>query len=562
MSLFSGRGRFGVSLLALCAGVLAVPALAQQVLPLAAQSTPVEVQRAFVTALAEAAAADPAVADFYSARGYASFWTGPGDAGRRAALMTALSGAAAHGLPVARYDPAALVEAFRSARTEGDRGRLEVRMSLAFLDYARDVQTGALVPSDIDSGIKREVAVRDRLANLWAFEAAPTPTGFLRALPPSSQEYARLMKAKFGLEAVVAAGGWGAAVPAGRMEPGATGPAFLALRDRLVRMGYLPGSAAAQYDATIIRAVRAFQADHGLLSDGVAGETTIRALNLGPEVRLKSVLAALERERWLNIDRGERHIWVNLADYSAKIIDEGRVTFSTRAVVGDDSRPDKHTPEFSHMMTYMEVNPDWTVPPGIIRRDYLPRLQANPNALGHLQLIDRRGRVVPRSAIDFAAYSAGNFPFSLRQAPGDSNALGKVKFMFPNAHSIYLHDTPHKEDFARETRAISNGCIRLAEPFEFAYALLAAQEADPKAAFDSVLDRGRQERISLATPVPVHLDYRTAFTTAKGHTQFRRDVYGRDAMVYAALVEAGVAEVGVAEVGVAEVGVAEVGEAR
>lgn len=541
LSVFAGRE--AVSVIALCAGLLAAPVYAQQVMPLAAQSSPVETQRAFATALAEAAAADPAVADFYSARGYAAFWTGPADAGRRAALMSALAGAAAHGLPVGRYDPVAMVEAFHAAHTQGDRGRLEVRMSLAFLEYARDVQTGALVPSEVDSGIKREIAVRDRLANLWAFEAAPTPVGFLRALPPQSQEYARLIKAKFALESVITAGGWGETVPAERLEPGATGPAFLALRDRLVRMGYLTGSAAAQYDTTIGRAVRSFQADHGLLSDGVAGATTIREINMGPEVRLKSVIAALERERWLNIDRGSRHIWVNLADYSAKIVDDGRVTFSTRAVIGDDSRADKHTPEFSHMMTYMEVNPDWTVPPGIIRRDYLPRLQANPNALGHLQLIDRRGRVVPRSAIDFAAYSAGNFPFSLRQAPGDSNALGKVKFMFPNAHSIYLHDTPHKEDFVRETRALSNGCIRLAEPMEFAYALLARQEADPVTAFDTVLDRGRQERISLATPVPVHLDYRTAFTTAKGHTQFRRDVYGRDAMIYAALVEAGVAAV-------------------
>lgn len=543
MNLSAFAGREAASVLALCAGLLAAPVLAQQVLPLAAQSTPVETQRAFATALAEAAAADPAVADFYSARGYAPFWTGPADAARRAALMSALAGAASHGLPVARYDPAAMIEAFRSARTQGDRGRLEVRMTLAFLDYARDVQTGALVPSDVDDGIKREVAVRDRLANLWAFEAAPTPAGFLRALPPASQEYARLIKAKFALEARIAAGGWGETVTAERLEPGATGPAFIALRDRLVRMGYLPGSAAGQYDKSITRAVRNFQADHGLLSDGVAGASTIREINMGPEVRLKSIIAALERERWLNIDRGSRHIWVNLADYSAKIVDEGRITFSTRAVIGDDSRADKHTPEFSHMMTYMEVNPDWTVPPGIIRRDYLPRLQANPNALGHLQLIDRRGRAVPRSAINFAAYSAGNFPFSLRQAPGDSNALGKVKFMFPNAYSIYLHDTPHKEDFARETRAISNGCIRLAEPFEFAYALLSRQEADPRAAFDTVLDRGRQERISLQAPVPVHLDYRTAFTTAKGHTQFRRDVYGRDAMVYAALVKAGVAAV-------------------
>jgi murein L,D-transpeptidase YcbB/YkuD len=305
-------------------------------------------------------------------------------------------------------------------------------------------------------------------------------------------------------------------------------------------MDYLAPNAAATYDARIARAVRSFQADHGLNADGVAGESTIREINVGPEARLRSVLVAMERERWSNIDRGRRHIWVNIADFTAKIIDDGRVTFSTRAVVGERDA-DKSTPEFSHMMTYMELNPDWTVPPGIIRRDYLPRLQANPHALGHLTITDRRGRVVKRGSVNFAAYSASNFPFSLRQSPGDGNALGKVKFMFPNPHSIYLHDTPHKELFVNEVRDYSNGCVRLAEPMEFAYQLLSRQEDDPKKAFHDVLDTGRQERMTLKEPVPVHLEYRTAFTNAKGRMQYRRDVYGRDAQIHAALIKAGVA---------------------
>jgi murein L,D-transpeptidase YcbB/YkuD len=516
--------------------------LAQTALPLATElGTRAPAVDAFAQALAIAAAEDEAVAAFYRDRDYAPLWTTAADAGRRAALLSALDRAGAHGLPVARYPVADLIAAFRSARTEGDRGRLEVAMSRALLDYARDVQTGALEPGKIIAGIKREIAVRDRRGNLDAFAAATDPTAFLDALPPQTPEYVALMTAKLGLERLIAAGGWGPEVPERELGPGSSGDSVVALRDRLAAMGYLHRSATRDYDAQIERAVAAFQTDHGLEPSGRATPGTMAEINRGPEARLASVIVAMERERWLGADRGRRHIWVNLPDFTAKIVEDGRVVFQTRAVIGDSTNPEKHTPEFSHEMTYMELNPDWTVPPGIIKRDYLPRLQANPNALGHLQLIDRRGRVVPRGSVNFAAYSAGNFPFSLRQKPGDGNALGKVKFMFPNPYSIYLHDTPHKEHFVLETRALSNGCIRLNDPFDFAYELLHRQSEDPVQTFHAVLDTGRQERMSLDTPVPVHLDYRTAFSNPRGHMQYRRDVYGRDAILFRALVDAGLA---------------------
>lgn len=523
---------------ALPVGVL--PAHAQVLTGVAAASATQAPAAAFRQAITEAAADDAAIAGFYGERGYAAFWTGPADAPRRAALMAALAGAAAHGLPAARYDAEGLVAAFADARTEGDRGRIEVAMTRAFLDYARDVQTGALVPASVDAGIKRDVPVRDRAANLAAFASASDPVTFMAALPPQSQEYAQLMRARFDLERIIASGGWGPAVSATSVEPGHSGAGVIALRERLVAMGYLPyGAAMAAYDAQLSRAVQEFQADHGLDPDGVAGAGTLAEINIAPEMRLRSVIVAMERERWMNIERGKRHIWVNLTDFTAKIIDDGRVTFATRAVVGAQN-PDKRTPEFSHRMTYMEVNPDWTVPNGIIRRDYLPKLQANRNALRHLQIIDRQGRVVPREQIDFASLSASNFPFNLRQAPGDGNALGLVKFMFPNPHAIYLHDTPEKHLFSRESRTYSSGCVRLNDPFDFAYELLSRQEADPKTAFDTVLKSGRQERIFLDEPVPIHLEYRTAFSNPKGHMQYRRDMYGRDARIFEALEKAGV----------------------
>jgi len=493
----------------------------------------------FRQALATAAAEDKDVAEFFRARTYEAFWTaeGPEAVSRRAALLAALDTAHLHALPMRRYDPAALRRAVADLRSQGDRGRLEVRLTRALLDFARDLQTGALDPRAVDSGIVREVPRRTAQTIMEGFTA--DPEAYLRSLAPRNPEYARLVRARQALLAQIASGGWGPKVAAKSLRPGATGPQVVALRDRLMAMGYLGRSATQTYDAALLSAVRAFQFDHALTADGTAGEATMAEINTDPDKRLRALTVALERERWANIERGKRHIWVNLTDFTAKIIDDGKVTFSTRAVVGS-TVADKRTPEFSHIMTYMEVNPDWTVPPGIIRRDYLPKLRANPGALSHLKVVDSRGREVPRSQINFAAYTERNFPFNLRQPPGPSNALGRVKFMFPNPWSIYLHDTPDKHLFAREARAYSSGCVRLNDPFEFAYALLARQEDDPRRAFHRVLDTGRQERIFLKDPVPVHLDYRTAFTDARGRVQYRADIYGRDAVIHAALLRAGV----------------------
>jgi L,D-transpeptidase YcbB len=187
------------------------------------------------------------------------------------------------------------------------------------------------------------------------------------------------------------------------------------------------------------------------------------------------------------------------------------------------------------------VNPSWSVPRSITVKEYLPMMQRNPNAAGHLQLIDRNGRSVSRGAVNFGAYTAANFPFAMRQAPSDGNALGLVKFMFPNQYNIYLHDTPSKSLFDNEVRAYSHGCIRLGDPFGFAYAMLARQADDPKTTFQSVLATGSESVLKLEQPVPVHLVYFTAFPSVKGRMNYRRDVYGRDARILEALIAAGVA---------------------
>lgn len=495
---------------------------------------------AFRQAVAEGAARDDALAAFYRARTFESVWTGNSEAeiARRNALLSAFATAADHGLPAATYDPDVLIARLQSVSTPAEKGAMDVEMSRLFLSYARSIQTGILTPRSVVSEIVREVPLRDELEYLEAV-IQPNPQAFLASLPPSSPEYARLMREKLRLERLISAGGWGPTVGGSKLEPGAVGPNVVALRDRLVAMGHLERSVTETYDASIRAAVERFQTTHGLEVDGVAGASTLQELNAPVQTRLQQVIVAMERERWTNQPRGERHIWVNLTDFSAAIMDNDRVTFQTRSVIGAADRS-RQTPEFSDMMNHMVINPSWYVPRSIIVGEYLPALQRNPNALSHMVITDSGGRTVNRSSANFSNYTARTFPFAMRQPPSNSNALGLVKFMFPNQYNIYLHDTPAKSLFGRDIRAFSHGCVRLNDPFDFAYALLAAQTDDPEGFFQQRLRTGSETRVNLDDPVPIHLVYRTAFTHTTGQLQFRRDVYNRDSRIWEALANEGV----------------------
>ncbi|WP_323765484.1 L,D-transpeptidase family protein [Marinovum sp.] len=496
---------------------------------------------AFKQAVAETASVNRDIAAFYRETKFEPIWTGDNELhrARRAALLVAVSRAGLYGLPTDNYDPEKLRARMASVQGERALGALEVELSETLVLFSRHMQTGILNPRKLMSGIKRDAPLRDPISYLRDFTEGD-PDAFFRTIVPTSGEYTRLVRAKFELERTVAGGGWGAQVQSDKVSPGDGGPAVVALRNRLIAMGYLDRSNTAVYDGALQKAVQEYQSDQGLEPDGVAGPATLRAINVPASERLKSVLVAMERERWLNKPRGKRHILVNIPDFKARIIDDDKVTFETRSVVGKD-QPDRETPEFSDVMEYMEINPYWNVPRSIATEEYLPAMRRNRNAAGHLQVIDGRGNIVPRSAINFARYTGRTFPFNLRQPPSNSNALGLVKFMFPNKYNIYLHDTPAKSLFSREVRAFSHGCVRLSEPFEFAYALLAKQVDDPVNYFQSRLQSGQNTRVTLEEPVPVHLIYRTAYTDARGRVKFRADIYGRDAQVYRALQNAGVA---------------------
>ncbi len=508
-------------------------------------------------AVAARFASHPEVFDFYAARDFAPIWTGEGPEFelRRAALLAALEASGDHGLPRATYDIAGL----RAGFATGADIATELRAALTYLDYAQDISAGVLEPATLAEDIHKTTPRQSSEALLSGFASADNPMIYLSNLTPQHPQYARLQRAMFDLARVVEAGGWGAPVVAERLELGDQGPAVAALITRLQAMGYLaeePSSASvtlstandaqtateapapALFDDRLVGAVMRFQADNGLTQDGIVGANTLAAINVDAETRLKDVILAMERQRWMNFDRGARHVLVNIPDFHATVVDQDVVTFSTRSVVGHPD-PRRHTPEFSDVMEYMVINPSWTVPRSITTREYLPQLQEDPTAQSQLELWSG-GQVVDRAQVDFTQYTASTFPYTLRQAPSTSNALGLVKFMFPNPWNIYLHDTPAKNLFARETRAYSHGCVRLQDPFDFAYHLLAPQVDDPEAYFARILATGRETTVRLETPIPVHLVYWTSFVDPDGRLQHRADIYGRNADLWQALEAAGV----------------------
>ena len=509
------------------------------VLPMAMAAVapqPVQAQAfsALRQAIAEASASDERLVAFYRDRDFAPVWTVSEAADRRAALIRALDQAQAHGLPAARYDLDGLRAAFRAATNPYRRGQADVMASRLFLRYAHDVHGGFLDPSAIIPDIFQDQPHRDPYALMSEFLDS-NPHEFMRSLPPRSAGYTRLMRMKLDLEQLAARGGYGPRVRAGTLRPGRAGPAVIALRDRLMRMGYLERSATAEYDATLQSAVVAFQSNNGIQADGIAGPETIAAVNRSVEDHWNEVVLAMERQRWLN--DGELHdrlVFVNLTDFHTRVIDDGEVTFITRSVIG---RRDRQTPEFSDEMEHMVINPSWWVPRSIARRSYIPGILAGQGS--YLQLM-ANGRPVNPASVDMSRYTVNNFPFDLRQPPGPRNALGSVKFMFPNRHAIYLHDTPEQYLMDREVRTYSSGCIRLADPHEFAYHLLARQTDDPVGLFQGIRATRQETQVELEEHVPVHLTYWTAWVESDGHLHTRNDIYGRNAILSRAIQSRGV----------------------
>lgn len=498
----------------------------------------------------------------YAARGYQPIWLDIDGQPTDAALILVdfLRRADEHALPPSRYKGDQLAERLRR---KGDLA-LEADLTSAFLAYANNIASGVLDPSRVDKDLHVEVRRPDPAALMEGAAKAVNIAAYLDGLAPQDPLYRRLVERYRSFRSVAGGEIWGPRIDGGAtLRQGDRGRRVAQARARLTAMGDLDpnvyGRQAAgdgvqlaaagvatdagrgfdpnYFDQPLEDALKRFQARHGLNQDGMIGAATLAQLNISPRERAEQIAVNLERQRWLNGHLTERYILVNTAGFEMWVIENGRPVFASRVINGEAGRWE--TPEFSETMTHLVVNPTWYVPMSIARAKILPQLQKDPTYLAR-QGMRLEGAGARAEDINWNAITPDTFPGRVTQLPGDANALGSVKFMFPNPHSVYLHDTPGKHLFEKDIRDFSHGCVRVEKPHELAEYLLKGTVSNPRAYFEDALASGKEQHISLKRPLPVVLTYRTAWIDENGVEQFRGDIYDRDRGVAAALQAAGV----------------------
>lgn len=415
---------------------------------------------------------------------------------------------------------------------------LDQAVSRSLLRYLTDLQAGRVAPKKVDPDLfvfPRDV---DGPTLLEAVHAAPETAKAMADLAPGNPIYRRLRRLLLDYRALARSGGWHPVPEGPTLKPGMSDPRVAEVRRRLSYTADLtPVSGETElYDPALESAVRQFQRRHGLDSDGAIGTKTVAAMNVPVQDRVRQIVLNMERFRWMPDDLGDDHVFVNMAGFELDYVVGGVTRLAMRVIVG---RPYRETPVFSDTIRYIEFNPTWSVPAKIAAQDLLPKIKKDPSYLasGGYELFAGYQNDAPRvdpATIDWTAIPKGRFPYRLRQAPGEKNALGQVKFMFPNQFAVYLHDTPARELFDKSVRNFSSGCIRLQKPISLAEMMLDADGQDP-AQVRKILDGRKTTRVNLKAPVPVHLTYLTAWIGEGGTVEFRDDIYGRDTLLARAL---------------------------
>ncbi len=472
-----------------------------------------------------------AAAAFYAARGNAPVWVEGGLYTPRAeALLAVVAASSEEGIDPLQFDlpqpPRADVPATNWSLAEA-----EVKLTLAALTYAERAMTGSVSPASISPMITREPARPDRASLLARLAASPDAATDLLSFNPPQEGYRRL-KAKLAEVRSRPQTTPPAPIPVGEtLRPGMRDARVAMLRDRLGLGTPATMTDAEVYDGELEAAVRAFQKSEGLAADAIVGPRTLEVLNGEERGEEAEIIANMEMWRWMPRDLGTDHIFVNVPEFMVRVMRGGQIAHEARVVVGT---PKNQTPVFSDRMQYLVVNPYWNVPVSIASKEMLEAIRKNPAGYfarhGYEAVVD--GKVVDPSMIWWDESSIRKV--RIRQPPGEENALGHIKFMFPNQHAVYLHDTPSRSLFERDFRAYSHGCVRVHEPFAFAEAILAGE---PDVTVDRLkaLIGGKERRVDLANGLPVHLAYFTAWVDDAGVLQMRKDLYGHTDKVKAAL---------------------------
>ncbi len=454
-----------------------------------------------------------------------------------------------------------------------DLAELDLLLSNSFLTYAHDLHYGRVRAEQINL----ELSTAERPVNLSNLLITAIETnqvqGTLDSLLPKYPMYTKLRISLKEYREIAANGGWQPVPYGDKFKKGARGQRVLALRKRLTVTGELDSSVAQSdlFDETLDQAVRKYQQRNGLYVDGVVGKSTIEALNVPVEERVSQIELTMERWRLLPQYLGSRYILVNIANYHLYGVENNNDSINMRIVVG---KPRWNTPMFSEEMTHIVINPYWNIPPSIFKDDIAPRIKEDPEYMAKRN-IDALGLKAPQKIVveetevveveenvESAEVTDGNNAekeqlseveiqnkkaqeeyaskvlsgkYSLRQNPGPGNPLGRIKFLFPNRHSVYLHDTPNRGFFRRAQRNFSHGCIRVEKPVELAEFVLYSDPSWTQSTIQSNINKGKIKTVHLEQTIPVYVLYFTAWVDNDGYVNFHKDVYGLDQTLYNAL---------------------------
>ena len=487
---------------------------------------------------------------FYARRSFRAAWSNEHGPNRLADdMIQALQRADLEGLRPDDYHLAAIRAELDSVRADAgaaepsdpDRlARLDLLLTDAFLLYGSHLLAGRV---DLETLHPRWEANRRGADLASVLENALDSRNVARALQrlvPTQDGYRLLREALVRERAIAASGGWPSVPDGPALKRGDRTPAVATLRERLRLEGDLEaagkGQDSASFDEALEQAVQRFQRRHGLEDDGIVSAATRAELNVSAAARAEQIALNLERWRWLPQDLGRRRILVNIAAYQLQVIEDEEVVLAMRVVVGMQY---KRTPVFSDTVRYIVLNPNWHVPRSIAVEELIPKVQSDPSYLERfgmrLLTTGPDPQEVDPTTVDWTSVRADSFPYRFRQEPGRLNALGRIKFMFPNSYDVYLHDTPSRGLFERAQRDFSHGCIRIEKPIDLAAYLMRKNNKWKREAIEAALDEGTERTIYLPKPMPIHLLYWTAWADEDGTIQFRADIHGLDQPLAASL---------------------------
>jgi len=489
---------------------------------------------------------------FYEQRDFSPAWcTDDGVLPQTRSLIEEITGAYADGLRPDDYHLAGIVNLLREVEKRQAMEEvmdpeilvdLDLLLTDAFMLYSSHLLAGRVNPETMHTDWIVEVPANDLIGTLQSALASNQVKETLRGLRPHNPGYLGLRKYLAQYRRLAKSPSRPSSLTGKILRKDDITASVQPLRERLTALGDLLRSDQEQedlFDEKLEQAVFRFQKRHGLKQDGIVGPRTLERLNTPIEKRIRQIELNMERWRWIPRNLGNRYILVNIADFTLRVNEDRHSKLKMRVVVG---KPYGRTPVFSAKMNYMVINPYWNVPRSIAAKEILPKVRKDPHYLEGRGISVFRGwsegaTEIDPGTIDWATLNRDSFPYRLRQDPGPKNALGRIKFIFPNKFSVYLHDTPTRSLFKETTRDFSHGCIRTERPIDLALYLL---QDDPRWTRDALLETiqsGKRKVVKLGEPIPVHLQYWTAWVDEQGLLYFQDDIYNRDRPLDRALKE-------------------------